>query len=150
MNIERADFPRDLAAVRALFDAYFASLGVDLAFQSVADELADIPAKYPVVLVAREGESILGCVALRALADDTCEMKRLYVQPEARGRAVGRALVEALIATARARGFERMVLDSLSTLTSAIQLYRTLGFRQIAAYYDNPLPDVVYMELTLR
>jgi len=77
-------------------------------------------------------------------------MKRLYVRAEARGTGLGRILAERLTAKGRALGYARMRLDTLARLTAARELYGSMGFAEIAPYYDNPLTDVVYMELDLR
>jgi len=91
----------------------------------------------------------VGCGAVRRLSGSSCEMKRLYVRPEARGANLGRLMVQSLIAKARSLGYARMLLDTLSGMIPAQTLYRSLGFRETGPYYTNPLPDVVYMELTL-
>jgi GNAT superfamily N-acetyltransferase len=144
----------DFAAARGLFREYAAGLGVDLCFQEFESELDRLPEMYGApggcLFVARAGERLVGCGALRRLgAGEVCEMKRLYVRAEARGTGLGRILAESLIAKARGLGYALMRLDTLAHMTAARQLYRSLGFVEIAAYYDNPLPQVVYMELDL-
>jgi len=144
----------DFAAVRVLFREYAAGLGVDLCFQGFEAELERLPEMYGApqgcLVLARAGERLVGCGALRRLdAGEVCEMKRLYVRAEARGSGVGRILVESLIAKAQLLGYAAMRLDTLSHMAAARRLYRSLGFVEIAAYYDNPLPNVVYMELDL-
>ena len=101
------------------------------------------------ILVAREDDEIAGCVALRTLEDDTCEMKRLYVRPGARGSGVGRALVEASLARARELGYATMRLDTLPTMDAARAVYLSLGFRPIERYNENPIEGVLFFELDL-
>jgi ribosomal protein S18 acetylase RimI-like enzyme len=123
---------------------YVDGLGVDLSFQDVETELEDPLDFYELVLLA-DG----GCVALRRIDDSTCEMKRLYVQPSTRGSGLGRRLAEAVIAEARARGYSRMLLDTLPTMTAARALYESLGFRETNAYRFNPVPGTSFLELEL-
>ena len=139
----------DLDAVRELFREYVDSLGVDLAFQDVETELAELPWEYAAILVGRVGAETAGCVAVRPLEGGACEIKRLYVRPQARGSGLGRALAEAAIARARELGFERMRLDTLPTMQSARALYRTLGFQETEPYRFNPIEGTSFMELRL-
>jgi ribosomal protein S18 acetylase RimI-like enzyme len=145
----------DLDAIRQLFREYEAEIGVDLCFQGFEEELANLPGGYAPphgrLLLARSPGELLGCVALRPLknADGICEMKRLFVRPAFRRSGIGRDLVERIISEARSAGYRAMRLDTLASMTKAQQLYRRLGFREIPAYYPNPLPGVTYMELDL-
>ena len=154
MRIKPAETPHELEAVRNLFREYEAYLQVDLCFQNFEEELACLPGKYTpprgALLIALTEGRVVGCVALRALKADTCEMKRLFVRPEARGTGVGRQLAEAIIARAREMGYAVMRLDTLDRLAEAMRLYETLGFRKTASYYENPLPGVVYWKLDLK
>ena len=136
--------PADAEAVRRLIREYIDSLGIDISFQDVKVELADPLSYYQVVLLAEDG-----CVALRRIDDRTCEMKRLYVRPGARGGGLGRRLAEAVIGEARARGYSRMLLDTLPTMTTAQALYRSLGFRAAEPYRYNPVPGASFLELAL-
>jgi putative acetyltransferase len=141
----------DLIAL--LFRQYAAELAVDLCFQGFAEELAGLPGAYSPprgrLLLGWVGEEAAGCVALRPRSADTCEMKRLFVLPPFRRTGLGRLLAERVIFEARSIGYRRVVLDTLAPMHAALQLYQSLGFRSCPAYYPNPLPDVVYLELVL-
>ena len=133
-----------METVRGFLREYADSLGVDLSFQDFESELADPLGFYEFVLLAEDG-----CVALRRIDERTCEMKRLYVRPSARGSGLGRQLAEAVIAEARARGYSRMLLDTLPQMTAAQALYRSLGFRDTEPYRHNPVPGATFLELML-
>jgi ribosomal protein S18 acetylase RimI-like enzyme len=145
----------DLRIVRGLFAEYAASLDVDLCFQGFAQELASLPGAYAPVqgcLLLAERDEVVGCVALRPLgvaSARTAEMKRLYVRPRGRGLGVGRTLVHAAMERARSAGYREVKLDTLATMQEARSLYASLGFRPCDPYYDNPLPGVAYLSLTL-
>jgi ribosomal protein S18 acetylase RimI-like enzyme len=136
---------RDDERVRQLLREYADGLGVDLSFQDFEAELADPLGFYELVLIA-EGE---GCVALRRIDDESCEMKRLYVRPEARGAGLGRRLAEAVVAEARSRGYRRMLLDTLPSMAAARALYAALGFREVEPYRFNPIEGTAFLELVL-
>jgi GNAT superfamily N-acetyltransferase len=146
----------DISAVRMLFEAYAASLPIDLGYQAFADELAGLPGKYAppcgALLLARdENGTPLGCVALRPLADaGCCEMKRLYLRPAARRHGLGRALAEAVIGAARRIGYDELRLDTLGSMPEARKLYEQLGFRPIAPYYAPTPPGTVFLSLGLQ
>jgi putative acetyltransferase len=146
--------PAQLRDARALFLEYAASLGFDLRFQDFDREVASLPGEYApprgVLLLALADGRAVGCVALRALDEWTCEMKRLYVRREGRGRGIGRLLCTMLIAEAQARGYARMKLDTVPQMAEAIALYRALGFVPTDPYRYNPLPGAMFMELVLE
>ncbi|MFH2130538.1 MAG: GNAT family N-acetyltransferase [bacterium] len=142
-----------LNEIRTLFREYEQFLNVDLCFQGFEEELATLPGKYAppggALFLALENRSAAGCVAVRTLDDATCEMKRLFVRPGFRGIGLGKQLATVVIAEALRLGFKRMRLDTLESLTAAMGLYHSLGFRQVDAYYHNPLQNVIYWELSL-
>jgi ribosomal protein S18 acetylase RimI-like enzyme len=144
--IEPAD---DVAVVRELILEYAASLRVDLGFQDFEHEVATLDSYYELMLVARIDGDVAGCVALRRIDDQVCEMKRLYVRPRFRGRDLGRALALAIIDEARSRGYARIRLDTLPSMSSAMALYESLGFHDIAPYRFNPIAGTRFLELTL-
>jgi len=140
----------DYDVVRELLREYAAGIGVDLSFQDFEKELESLATFYDRILIARSGDDIAGCVALRHISDITCEMKRLYVRPAGRGRGLGRMLAEAVISEARAAGYERMRLDTSDPLMDrAVALYLGLGFADIPPYTANPVPGARYLELSL-
>lgn len=99
--------------------------------------------------IARRGDAALGCAAVRPLERGACELKRLFVRPQARGAGVGRLLTVHALAAARARGYERMRLDTVPAMQEARTLYRSLGFREIEPYRHNPIAGTSFMELVL-
>jgi GNAT superfamily N-acetyltransferase len=153
VEIRPARFPQDSDAVRAIFREYAASLGIDLCFQDFETELAELPGKYAAprgrVLLASADGRIVGCVALRPLAETTCEMKRLYVRPAGRGQNLGRQLAVRICRFAKLAGYASIRLDTLPSMKSARQIYPALGFKPIPAYIYNPIPGAIYLELNL-
>jgi len=145
----------DLQATAELFEAYAASLPIDLGYQDFASELADLPGKYAPprgeLLLARGGDGrAIGCVGLRPIQlEGCCEMKRLYLSPGARRLGLGRALTEAVIEAARQRGYRELRLDTLPSMAAAIGLYEQLGFNRIDPYYAPTPAGTVFMALKL-
>lgn len=143
-----------MAQARALFLEYAESLGMNLCFQNFDQELADLPGGYAPpdgrLLLAEQAGQLAGCVALHKWEDGICEMKRLYLRPAFRGKGLGRVLAETIIAEARQIGYQRMRLDTIEPIMKdAVEMYRKLGFREIAAYRPNPIAGAMYMELQL-
>jgi putative acetyltransferase len=154
LSIERITSVAELPTIRAMFEEYADSMGLDLTFQNFSAELANLPGKYAppsgCILLARVDEEPAGCVALRPLVDGVCEMKRLYVRPRHRGLKLGRKLAERIIEEARDLGYRRIRLDTIaSRMSDAVALYRSLGFREVPPYCDSPFPDAIFMELGL-
>lgn len=157
-RIEAAESGFDVATARVLMKEYAEFLGEDLSFQGFDEELAGLPGKYAppsgALLLARVptgtgGTEPAGCVALRKLSAGVCEMKRLFVRPEYRGLGIGRLLAERIIDEARSVGYRTMRLDTLERLSSAVTLYRRMGFVRISPYTRNPLPGVMFWEKDL-
>ena len=152
-EIRPAELPRDLDVVRSLFREYGESLRIDLCFQNFEAELAELPAKYEPpkgrLLLAWSGAGAVGCVALRPIAGPTCEMKRLYVRPEARGERLGHRLAERVCEEARNAGYSRICLDTLPTMSAALKLYAAMGFKPIEPYVYNPIPGAIFLALGL-
>ena len=169
--IRQASTAEDIIATGDCFREYTEWLGLDLTFQDYASETRDLPGKYAsssggALLLARDdvNHEVLGCIALRSLRLKPeylvtpnrlsktfmyCEIKRLYVRPAGRRRGIARALVQEVMAIARAQGYHEALLDTLGTMTSATALYRSEGFTDIKPYYHNPLGEVVFLAKVL-
>jgi ribosomal protein S18 acetylase RimI-like enzyme len=150
MEVCAARFPEDLPLVRCLFAEYATGLGVDLCFQGFDAELAGLPGAYTPpgggLWLAREGDELAGCVAMRPLDTSRAEMKRLYVRPAFRGKGVGRLLAEQIIDAATVAGYRHVCLDTLPTMADAIRLYRSLGFVPIEPYCHNPVCGAMFFD----
>jgi putative acetyltransferase len=150
----QAESPAQVAQARELFLEYAHSLGMNLCFQNFEQELAVLPGHYSPpsgrLLLAEYESHLAGCVALHEWEPGICEMKRLYLRPSFRGKGLGRVLAEAIIAEARNIGYQRMRLDTIEPIMKdAVEMYRKLGFREIAPYRPNPIAGAMYMELQL-
>lgn len=154
VSISKVSSQADLDQVKILFREYAQWLDVDLTFQGFEEELETLPAGYAApngaLFLARIDGKPAGSVALRAFDNTTCEMKRLFVREQFKKQGVGRALVAAAVEEARRLGYKRIVLDTLAHMRPAIKLYTSLGFQPIAAYYDNPISDAVYLTRALE
>jgi GNAT superfamily N-acetyltransferase len=152
-HIASLDTRSAMEPVRELFREYQAALGVDLGFQRFDAELAGLPGDYAPprgrLLLASVGDACAGCIALRPVDADACEMKRLYVRPEFRATGLGRLLAQHVIDEARAIGYRRMCLDTLPSMAGAQRLYESLGFRDIPAYRYNPIAGTRFLGLEL-
>lgn len=154
IEISEATNTADFVAGKALIAEYAAGLGIDLCFQNLTEELANLAEMYAppdgCLLLARMTDELVGCVAIRRRDTSTCEMKRLYIRTQYRGRGAGRQLAETAIKCAQRLGYTLMVLDTLSGMTAAQALYRSLGFKETSSYYPNPLGGAQYMVLDME
>ena len=154
LSLVQAQTSQQVTQARELFLEYAKSLGFSLCFQNFDKELAGLPGDY----APPEGRLLLaecvgqpaGCVALHKLEGNVCEMKRLYLRPQFRGKGLGLVLAERIITEARSIGYQRMRLDTVEpVMKDAVAMYRRLGFREIAPYCANPIAGALYMELLL-
>lgn len=152
--MEIVDGNEYLEEVKKLIVEYTERLNRDLSFQNLDKELYDLESKYSSpngkILVAVEDEKVYGMVAYFKHNDFRCEMKRLYVIPESRGKHLGELLIKKIQEEAKKDGYQEMVLDTIIPLKTAIHLYKKQGFEECEAYYDNPMDDVIYMKKNLR
>ncbi|MDP2813747.1 MAG: GNAT family N-acetyltransferase [Erysipelotrichaceae bacterium] len=143
-----------LDIIRTLFREYAGSLGIDLQFQDFENELLKLPDKYALddgrLYIASVDGEVAGCIGLRRLDDTRCELKRLYIRPPFRHLGLGAMLSLRVIHDARQIGYHHILLDTLSSMTPAMNLYQKLGFREIPAYYHNPIEEAVYFCLDLN
>lgn len=154
MKIVTARTPEHYQKAIGLFSEYARGLGIDLSFQNFEKELETIPQMYgppegELFLIENE-DDFIGCAAIRKLSHTTCELKRMYIQPQCRGLKLGEQLMDVALQTAVKLGYEYMKLDSLRRLTPALKLYQKYGFQEIEPYNFNPEDDVVYFERKLK
>jgi ribosomal protein S18 acetylase RimI-like enzyme len=143
-----------LEEIRQLFLEYAKSLKIDLTFQNFEAELSTLPGKYgppdgALILVLVDGNGA-GCIALRKLSKDICEMKRLYVRDDYRGLGIGRKLINLIIEAARKLNYSYIRLDTLPTMQKAQELYISFGFYDIEPYVYNPIKGTRFLELELK
>lgn len=153
IEIKQVSTDSELEVARHLFIEYSESLGFDLSFQDFERELRNLPGDYApprgCILLAFQGKSAAGCVALRPLEQETCEMKRLYVRPGYRGHRLGKFLADEIVREGRRIGYRAMRLDTAPWMDAAISLYQSLGFTDIPPYRENPIEGARFMELIL-
>ena len=155
-TIHSARTQDDMKVSAALFKAYAESIGIDLSYQSFDSELASLPGQYAPprgeLLLARDGNNVaIGCVAIRPQSQPyCCEMKRLYVGPDGRGLGIGKALMDRVIQMAREMHYRQMRLDTLSTMTAAISMYKKAGFAETEAYYETPIGNTIFFAMALE
>ena len=151
------DFPDEIRGLFSEYTGMLVRLDPDfqlyLTIQHYEDEVRDLTVKYGLpdgrLYLARVGGKAAGCIALRKLDEERCEMKRLYVRPAFRGHRIGDALVDRVIQDAKAIGYRHMLLDTLPFLESAIHMYRKRGFYEIPCYNDSPMETTIFMQYDL-
>ena len=144
----------EVEKAKELFQEYAESLGFELCFQNFKKELVNFPYQYSPpdgrLFLARFKDQFIGCIGLRKFEKRICEIKRLYVRPDFRGKQAGRALAKAAVKAAKTIGYEYIRLDTLPSMKSANKLYGSLGFEHIGTYRHNPIKGAIYMELNLK
>jgi putative acetyltransferase len=149
--IDVTESPEYMPVFASLVREYGAELGINLNFQGFEEELATLPGRYAApegcILLAGVDDQIAGCVGLRPLDESTAEIKRMYVKPAFRRRGIARLLADSVLGFAYGLAYRRARLDTLNSMTAARTLYESFGFKEIAAYYHNPIPGVIYYEL---
>jgi ribosomal protein S18 acetylase RimI-like enzyme len=138
-------------SAKKLFTEYAESLNFSLCFQGFDRELAELPGEYAPpsgrLLLASYDDNLVGCVALRKIDNDVCEMKRLYLRSEFRGKGLGKKMANEIVKLAQEIGYRKIWLDTVPTMKEAISLYHSLGFAEIDKYRENPIPGAIFMEL---
>lgn len=153
MRLVQTTTPHEWNEARRLVREYAAALGVDLSFQNFEQELDHFPTEYSApsgaFILAEDAGHYVACIGLRQFAAEVGEIKRLYVAPAARGRGLGRVLVERIIAEARQLGYRSLLLDTLPFMKEAQSLYLSMGFQPTAAYRFNPIAGSAFLRLDL-
>ena len=152
-DIEEVNSPEKLLTVKILLEEYWNSLGFDRGTFGFGDELNSLPGAFArpqgrLAMALLSGRAV-GCIALRPFDTDSCEMKRLFVRPSARGQGIAQKLLYWLISEARSEGYSKMLADTLPRMEAALRLYERFGFRQIEPYSPTPTPGAIYLQLTL-
>jgi ribosomal protein S18 acetylase RimI-like enzyme len=151
---KKPETDEEILGAKKLIVAYIQWLNLDLSYQNIDDELSNFPNKYKephgVFLIAKENNKVVGCVGIRKLENNICEMKRLFVNDRYRGNGIGKKLVEMITKEAKLKHYEKMRLDTLNTMEDALNIYRKNGFYEIEPYNNNPVNGVVYLEKILQ
>jgi ribosomal protein S18 acetylase RimI-like enzyme len=150
---KKLDTEEETAKAKELIIEYVKWLNQDLAFQNIDDELTNFPQKYKepdgTFIIAKYNGSVVGCVGLKSIDENICEMKRLFVTDKYKGKGIGKKLVEMVIEEARYKKYKKMRLDTLKAMENALKIYYKNNFYEIEPYYNNPGNDVVYIEKIL-
>lgn len=148
INAETFD---QIEETKKLFREYESWFGLNMCFQNFDEEVAGLPGKYVKpdgrLFLAYADETLAGCIALRKLEEEICEMKRLFVRESFRGKHIGISLIEKLLDEAKTIGYKKMRLDTYPPkMGKAVKLYESYGFHEIPPYYHNPYGETLYME----
>lgn len=153
MRIVPVESAEQLAQVKALFDEYWSSFGFTPCFQNFGEEVAGLPGAYAPpdgrLAMAIEEAGIAGCVALRRFDAHRCEAKRLFVRPAFRGHGIGRALLDWMLAEARAAGYREVIGDTMPVMREALEMYRRMGFEVTGPYAANATPGAIFLRFPL-
>jgi ribosomal protein S18 acetylase RimI-like enzyme len=143
----------DYAAAQEMFRAYAKAININLDFQHFEEELTDLPKMYSLpqggIILAKDQESVVGCVAIRRINEREGELKRMYVAPEYQNKGFGKTLLQKALMLARECNYEKVKLDTLNYMSAAIHLYQQAGFYEIPPYYPNPISTAVYFEIEI-
>ncbi len=143
----------DIEETKLLIGEYIRSLHIDLSFQDIDNELQSFPHNYDdpdaAFLIAKHENIICGCVGLKKIDTNICEMKRLYVRDEYKGHGIGKELIKRILEEAKNKGYKKMRLDTLKEMKKAQELYRQFSFYEIEPYVYNPIEGTVFMEKIL-
>jgi len=144
---------KDYAAAQEMFRAYAKAININLDFQHFEEELTDLPKMYSLpqggIILAKDKESVVGCVAIRRINEREGELKRMYVAPEYQNKGLGKTLLQKALILARECNYEKVKLDTLNYMSAAIHLYQQAGFYEIPPYYTNPISTAVYFEIEI-
>jgi len=153
------NWSEDIGTVRRLFQDYRnwladhvdpAASNAQVGLGQIDQQIAELPGAYGSpggeVILAFAKQAVVACGALRGLEPKTAEIKRIYVRADHRGPGFGPRLTGALLDRARELGYERVRVDTLGTMTAAIQFYQELGFVPIPAYWPHPAPGALFFE----
>ena len=150
---KKASSKEDYELGQSLFSAYAKDIGIDLSFQGFQNELQQLETQYGApegaLFLIFDDTAPIGCFALRKLEPEICELKRMYLEKHYRGKGIGKQMMQEALLEAKHLGYSKIRLDSIASMTSAIALYKTFGFKEIEAYRHNPFDDAVYFEKTL-
>ena len=143
----------DYTAARLLFEEYSASIGISLDFQHFDDELDGLKRMYAKpcggIMLAKKGEELIGCAAIRKISDTVGELKRMYIKPGHRNKGIAKTLLKKALQLARDCNYAVVKLDTLNNMFPAIHLYKQAGFYETPPYYHNPIKTAIYFEIVL-